>query len=724
MLETFATDYDLDALIQIQTKGTDLPFLVTPRFLDHYVRQEYEPFSIELLKNYLKPKSVFVDVGSHYGYYSVAAAKYANVNVMAVEPVAENYRILQKNLALNHVTVKETFNAAASDHDGMTQFNVTEASDSAGFYDHPLTQTKQVVNVKTLALDSILYRTAKKIDFIKIDVEGHEIAVLNGLKRTLHKNKSIRLLIEFNPKCQITAGHQPDELLTALSKLGFELFIVDENKRQLYRLTESEYTWADFVPKNGYVNILCLPKKTALYAVTFSHTTNLAGAERSLLELVQGLVQRGALTHVVFPALTGEFVTALAGTGITHSHPHFTWWAGITEKVPTEQLRHSVQNMLAYIPELKQMNPHVIYTNTGVIPWGAFVAELINKPHIWHLNEFIDQDHGLVPNLSIPQLSEYIEAKSDYVIANSKAVADHFQRFFKHKEILAQYYTMAVKTIKKTHSVFTGKGNSVLKLLVLGGIHPGKGQDQAIQAVNQLVAEGKRIELKIVGGYSDKSEYFQTLKRLAEPNQKISFIQKVADPANYLHQCDALIMSSKQEAFGRVTVEAMLHGKPVIAAASGGSLEIIKDGQTGKLYQPTDANDLKNKITFYYDNPLLLKKHGAAAKKRATRLFVQNRYLEDSLKLFFQSKLLAKTPTAYQQFFGEILIELGLTSQRFENAFLTQNLTTQIDSQNYSVEESHRMRSELDKIKNGKIWKVLSIYFSWRDRLKNLFTRA
>jgi glycosyltransferase involved in cell wall biosynthesis len=64
------------------------------------------------------------------------------------------------------------------------------------------------------------------------------------------------------------------------------------------------------------------------------------------------------------------------------------------------------------------------------------------------------------------------------------------------------------------------------------------------------------------------------------------------DPVGAFDAADLVLMCSREEAFGRVTVEAMKRGRCVVAAASGGGLELIEDGVTGALYRPGDAADL------------------------------------------------------------------------------------------------------------------------------------
>jgi hypothetical protein len=91
-----------------------------------------------------------------------------------------------------------------------------------------------------------------------------------------------------------------------------------------------------------------------------------------------------------------------------------------------------------------------------------------------------------------------------------------------------------------------------------------------------------------------------------------------------MNQADALLMCSRCEALGRVTIEAMLLGKAVIGANTGGTPELITNGVTGLLYQYGDIEDLKRAIRQLAADRALRARLGAAARAFAERQFAQN----------------------------------------------------------------------------------------------------
>jgi glycosyltransferase involved in cell wall biosynthesis len=88
-------------------------------------------------------------------------------------------------------------------------------------------------------------------------------------------------------------------------------------------------------------------------------------------------------------------------------------------------------------------------------------------------------------------------------------------------------------------------------------------------------------------------------------------------------------MPSFEEPFGLVFAEAMAMGKPVVALASGGALEVVADGETGLLSPPGDAGALADNISRLLADPALRESMGRAGRERVERLFRSERLCED-----------------------------------------------------------------------------------------------
>ena len=153
----------------------------------------------DVLKNIrLNHKCVFLDVGAHIGRYTILVAKRAKDGlVIAVEPNPENYRILRKNVELNELNNVVALNVAAWNKDCELKMYVGTTGSS-----HSLIKNYGLGSfiVKARVLDDILLYElkVKKLNCVKIDVEGAELKVLEGLRRTLRHHRPVLIIESWN----------------------------------------------------------------------------------------------------------------------------------------------------------------------------------------------------------------------------------------------------------------------------------------------------------------------------------------------------------------------------------------------------------------------------------------------------------------------------------------------------------------------------------------------
>jgi len=141
------------------------------------------------------------------------------------------------------------------------------------------------------------------------------------------------------------------------------------------------------------------------------------------------------------------------------------------------------------------------------------------------------------------------------------------------------------------------------RLLICGTVAEGKGQKDAILAVKELIRRGKDVELIIMGHRN--TEYASHLESIVKDKKLevyVRFIGFKKNPYPIMNQADIILVCSRNEAFGRVTVEGMLLKKPVIGTSRGGTLELIKEGFNGLLYEPGDFNQLAKKIEYLIEH--------------------------------------------------------------------------------------------------------------------------
>jgi FkbM family methyltransferase len=174
-----------------------------------------------LLQRTLRPGMVAVDVGSNIGFHTLLMARCVGPSgrVHALEPEPRNFGLLARAVegaGYQHVRLHQV---AAADAVGRGPLYVAGAHRG----DHrlmPASEPRPRVMVATVTLDALL-AGEDRVDLVKIDVQGAEVAVLAGLERTLERHRDLRILCECSPDLLTRAGADADAFFAALRRGGF-----------------------------------------------------------------------------------------------------------------------------------------------------------------------------------------------------------------------------------------------------------------------------------------------------------------------------------------------------------------------------------------------------------------------------------------------------------------------------------------------------------------------
>ncbi|HEY9527331.1 MAG TPA: glycosyltransferase family 4 protein [Anaerolineales bacterium] len=185
-----------------------------------------------------------------------------------------------------------------------------------------------------------------------------------------------------------------------------------------------------------------------------------------------------------------------------------------------------------------------------------------------------------------------------------------------------------------------------LNLLYAGRLAADKGIETAIEAMEKLVhGQGKRnIRLSLAGsGSADYENHLRQLVDKAGLTDYVSFLGWVlpADMPGLLSKFDALVLPSIwPEPFSRAILEGMISGLVVLATPTGGTPEIIVEGENGMLFMPNDAEDLARKIAQLVEDPALHSQIGYAARQTIVERFTMPRMM-DEMENYLQEIALA-----------------------------------------------------------------------------------
>lgn len=353
-----------------------------------------------------------------------------------------------------------------------------------------------------------------------------------------------------------------------------------------------------------------------------THHDNFQGSSRSLMSLLEGLSGFGVTPFIVNPTKSA-FTAALEHHGVQYAIIPVPWWVAekpMTFKAKVEHARRiwsSVESIKALILEWKI---DLVYTNTSVIPVGFLAARQARLPHIWHIREYFDLYFDW-KYIFPAGLSKLIFSQSDAIICHARGIEQYY--FPSSPANVYQVYN-GVATIPEMESRLQTRlsmqGKPEFTFAMLSNINPKKGQELAIRALAKLRKTGLPARLVIVG--NGKPDYMQSLQQLVVTltlTGCVTFTGLVDDPFPYYYSANCALICSEFEALSRVGLEAMSTGLPLIGKNSGGTPEVIVDGETGFLYNTFD--ELVEAMLKLAQNPELGQKMGLAGWQRARDLF-------------------------------------------------------------------------------------------------------
>jgi glycosyltransferase involved in cell wall biosynthesis len=371
-----------------------------------------------------------------------------------------------------------------------------------------------------------------------------------------------------------------------------------------------------------------------------SHVGVSHGAGGSLVSLALALRQRGDAPLVVVPE-PGTLLEALAQHDIKTAQVKCPWWvlkSGTSLRIKQWYLRRIVSACWELARLIRRFEPALVHTNSAVIPSGALAAYVTGVPHIWHLREHVIEHYRLSFVLGRSISLYLIGSLSRALIAISESVATAHTVGATVRRMHVVYNGVdlpseATSDLVGQDGCYADRGYPVLVLV--GTLHPAKGQDEAIQALAELHRRGIFCQLRLIGtdavGYR---AYLEALSGELGIAEYVTFTGHLHNPLTELAQADVALICSRCEGFGRATVEAMLLRRPVVAANTCGTVELIEDGHTGLLYRQGDPIHLADRIEALLSNPGLSARLGDMARDVAQNRFSVDQYASSVIKIY------------------------------------------------------------------------------------------
>ncbi len=205
------------------------------------IRREREVAETETIKKIVKPGMCVLEIGANVGYYTILMGKLVGENgkIYSYEPYPRSVDILIRNLSLNNLTnVVEVHNLAVSSENAVKKLYLGSATNIHTLLNYKTGDSNpDYIEVKTKDIREILVNADRKIDLLRMDIEGHEREIFNRLSSDIKAFLPARIFFEIHPLGSIDPDPTFTKPLTNILDLGYcpELVIssshVDAKKR-------------------------------------------------------------------------------------------------------------------------------------------------------------------------------------------------------------------------------------------------------------------------------------------------------------------------------------------------------------------------------------------------------------------------------------------------------------------------------------------------------------
>lgn len=247
----------------------------------------------------------------------------------------------------------------------------------------------------------------------------------------------------------------------------------------------------------------------------------------------------------------------------------------------------------------------LIYINTACdIKFFLPLLRFINIPIILHVH--VDESDDFFRWIRVEHASRILFPSKFSMLAalNHSPWLQHEKCFYLHNAVdLTKYYPHSVRYLKKELEI----DQDCYVIGIIGQIKKIKGQDLFLEMARNLILHDVNAFFVIVGedNSTDKS-FEQTLRVKVKKwgiDGRVRFLGFRRDVPEIMSLCDLLIVPSLREPFGRVVIEAMACGTPVVASAVGGMVEIFEDGVGGLFFERGSVADLTDKVMYFINHP-------------------------------------------------------------------------------------------------------------------------
>ncbi len=388
------------------------------------------------------------------------------------------------------------------------------------------------------------------------------------------------------------------------------------------------------------------------------------GAALSTLSIIERLAAEGIASCAVChdagsPIERKQLLDATSGR--TVFRPLYWWNRKIRAprwKRPLIELRQILKTgwarqSAATVAQYAQWNrAQLIHTNTFLNPEGGLAARALGLPHVWHLRELIGPGQPFQFPQSNAQLRRFIERHTSIVVANSHITAAQAGSALPRELLRVVPNGIDVDAFQPR---IADRNCAPIVVAMVASLTSRWKKHALFVAAAERLKDLPNIEFRIYGhdttegGTRPRDDYAEQIHRqivAAGLENRFHIPGHIADPTQIMSQIDILAHAADSESFGRVLVEAMAAGLPVVSVRGGGASEVVEDGVTGLLVAPDDACGLSNCLRRMVTDCGLRERLGQAGRQRALQNYSLQACVAGVLRAYEDAMLRSRGQTA------------------------------------------------------------------------------
>ena len=316
------------------------------------------------------------------------------------------------------------------------------------------------------------------------------------------------------------------------------------------------------------------------------------------------------------------------------------WYRPVQAARVNMRTRAHVGSVRALARLIRRWDIDLVYTCTAAILDGALAARLTGRPHLWHVKETVGR-HGLLrfplPISSLAQLMS--DRLSDRLVCMSQFIARPFLDYGDSAHVRIVYDGVDVTRYGSSSGVADYRSrlgiahDQILVAMAASLRSTWKRHELFLAVAAELAPRLPDVRFAIFGSPPVRywnpahNDAWHRYCRMRERVQVSGLEDRIrigvfsSNIPQMMEATDILVHPCEAEPFGRIAIEAMAAGRPVVGPAAGGIAESVVDGETGLLVRPRDLSAFANAVETLARDPVLRKAMGRAGRERAERVF-------------------------------------------------------------------------------------------------------